>query len=376
MARGSKKTHEYQCIINKTPSVISDSNIFNYEYKKNNINVNVCIYMLKKGISVKYSSKGKYAEDIVHDALKKVMLLNIIKYGVPLDVKSVYLIKDSETENKKIESLYYKSSLYQEKRFIYSLAEDKFFHNIHTSWQKDNNFMNNILLCFEKKEYQPLDASLYALILSKTKMYESERFTWLWKAINGMYNFYWENFIKRHKEGLRSKETNQINAFARVNNLRTGFTDRNYKEKIYNDVIDVINENWNGNDVTQETLQNEHKELAEQIEQKLFKRCTKRADRTAYDLDAYTYLLLDMAYYYRCNLFHANKPVKLFSFEEEAEIKMLKVLNSVMEDHIERNLPNWFDSEYTQRELLPRSETIAREMKVMQSGNKTDKKQD
>lgn len=280
-----------------------------------------------------------------------------------------------------MESLYYHSGIYKEERFVYSLVEDKFLHKLPKNWQDDKDFIDNLIDSYKKEEYQCIISSLSALILSKTKKYESERFVWLWTAVNGMYNFFW-NLIKECGKTHDNQETSQICAFAKLNDLKTGFTDRKNKPKICEDVIKVIYDNWNDdadNNVTQESLQGVHKNLAEQIESKLYTRCEIKRNKavimendTPYDLDAYTYLFLDMAYNYRCNLFHANKPVKLFSFEEEAEIKMLKVLNSIMEDYIERNLAKWFDDVYVNEKLKSKAVQIFPEFESKKKTKKPD----
>lgn len=357
--------HEYIYVINDKPCKIPRKNIYTF----NNNKVRICI--LKKGISISYSADEEKNENIFDDAVKKAMLIYIIKYSAPLKIKQIFRTIDGKNDNKNTECFYYHSEIYKEERFVYSLAEDKFQHKMPEKWRNDKDFIENLLEVYEKSEYQCIISSLSALILSKTKKYESERFIWLWTAVNGMYNFFW-NLVKKNTNTKSNQEVEQIWAFAEFNGLKTDFTDGNKHEnnklKIYKDVIKVINENWHdcaGNGVTRESLQSIHIDFARKIEEQLYTRCkikNKKISKeinTKYDLDAYTYLFLDMAYYYRCNIFHADKPVKLFSLEEEAEVKMLKVLNNIMENYVENNLADWFNNDYLENILKPKAVEVS-----------------
>ena len=49
-------------------------------------------------------------------------------------------------------------------------------------------------------------------------------------------------------------------------------------------------------------------------------------------------LLTDFSYYLRCKLFHANRPVELFSFSDDLEIKVLRIVNGLLEEFLDANL--------------------------------------
>ena len=111
-------------------------------------------------------------------------------------------------------------------------------------------------------------------------------------------------------------------------------------------------EQLNNFNVTRYSLENgEHKEFSKQIETILYD------DNKRIDISSYGYLLTQFSYYYRCTFIHANKPIPLFSFNNEIELKSLKIINSLLEEFIENNLNKWFDSDYV-KTLKEKAEKI------------------
>ena len=72
-----------------------------------------------------------------------------------------------------------------------------------------------------------------------------------------------------------------------------------------------------------------------------------------YDLTALGYVLTQLTYYYRCNLFHASKPMALISFADENRLVILRILNNLLEEFLDENLPKWFDDNYIENNVKP-----------------------
>ncbi len=61
---------------------------------------------------------------------------------------------------------------------------------------------------------------------------------------------------------------------------------------------------------------------------------------------------------------HANEPLKLFSYEEEADIKLYRFAADILENYIDENLPEWFDCNYTENILKKMAEKSAEYVKL------------
>ncbi len=112
------------------------------------------------------------------------------------------------------------------------------------------------------------------MILSKSKIYETERFNYMWFAFNGMYSYFWtmvKKYVKGTVEGGDS-EMNQLQAFMRANNLPTGFADRKSVDIIAREIKSLINTEWDGNAVTENSIEDIHAGFAEKVRAKLYKR--------------------------------------------------------------------------------------------------------
>lgn len=82
----------------------------------------------------------------------------------------------------------------------------------------------------------------------------------------------------------------------------------------------------------------EHIELAEKIIN-----IASEFDRNEFDMTPYGLLVLDYAYYLRCNYFHAGKPLPLFNFESDVELKSLNIINELLKEFLDDNITKVFD---------------------------------
>lgn len=74
--------HKYEYIINEILYGIPLNNIFTYDGE-----ATIKILMLKKGIYISYSIDEEQNESVFSDAIKKAMLIYIIKFSKPLKIK-------------------------------------------------------------------------------------------------------------------------------------------------------------------------------------------------------------------------------------------------------------------------------------------------
>lgn len=266
--------------------------------------------------------------------------------------------------------------------FIYSLVNDTLFKKIPEKW--NNSKFIQSLLNQKKSNYDTLTSSLFAVILSKSKIYETERFNYMWLAFNGMYSYFWE-MVKKYvpKEEIEGgdSEMNQLQAFMRANNLPTGFTDRKSAKIIAREIKSLINREWDGNAVTENSIENIHAGFTEKVRKKLYQRFDDNGksiksgnvknyqyytekNRQHIFISPYSYLFVLLSYHVRCDMFHANEPLKLFSYEEEEDIKLYRFVADILENYIDENLPKWFDNDYTENTLQKLAEKSAEYVKL------------
>ena len=124
------------------------------------------------------------------------------------------------------------------------------------------------------------------------------------------------------------------------------------------------------------------KPVFSKIEEKLYKRTDEKKDETknghppkeTYKITAYWYLLTQLSYYYRCNLFHGDKPIPLFSYADDIDLKCLRIINDLLESCLDQYLYQWFDPAYLNSEIMPKLEAMARE-KIHKENEKEARKQ-
>ena len=86
--------------------------------------------------------------------------------------------------------------------------------------------------------------------------------------------------------------------------------------------------------VTAENLEDDqHKSFSDFVRRKV-----AEYGKKDFDVTPYGFLLTDYPYYLRCTLFHAERPIELFSFESDWELKSLRIVNFLLEEFLDQNL--------------------------------------
>lgn len=78
-----------------------------------------------------------------------------------------------------------------------------------------------------------------------------------------------------------------------------------------------------------------------------------------FDLTAKGFVMMELGYQLRCQLFHANKPLPLFSFADERELVFLKIVSDLLEEYLDQELYRLFDPKYVTERILPVIEKTA-----------------
>lgn len=276
------------------------------------------------------------------DAVRKALLVYLLSYSKNLKVTSITINIDGKED---------KEMLNQTARPpIYSMINTDLKVKIPDTFTREP--VINYLLNTTKSKYGKRIASLFALIISKSKEYETERFIYLWTSFNGIYGWLSYYIAKANNEDRYRKEYKQIIGIQKFFSLGSETVREEDKTRIANSVISVLN-SYDIDSVNRHFF--ERKDIADDIEKFLVKRDN---DKYRYDITAYGYLLTQLSYYFRCKIVHGSKPILLFSYSDDSELHCLKILNKLLEEFIDEFLPLIFDEAYINENVIPKTERI------------------
>lgn len=302
------------------------------------------LIMSKDGISISAELTKLYdQEDLISDnsylfsdAIKKALLLYLIRYNKMLEINLIMIKIDND---EKVMNFNKKS-----KPPIYSMITGTLQRPLSSAFS--NKVVFEFLLNITKSKYDKRIASLFAFLCSKSKIYETERFIYLWTSFNGMYSWISEFVAVANGFDSYRKEYKQIIAFQQFIDVGNATIRDEDKTAIARTVMDILK------DVDSEYVNRS------QIEAEKISKRVKGVLKEKYNLTAYGYVLTQLSYYFRCKIVHGSKPFLLFSYEDDKELHCLKILNALLEEFIELNLPLWFDEKYIDEEIIPKTKRI------------------
>lgn len=327
---------KYKIIINN----ISEKPFsYKYTFSKNNILIKIYgdALSIETDIGEDYTANQILSTNsylLFPDAVKKALLLFVMKNSQNLRIWKTCVIKDDKILEEKILRK-------DEHPFVQSMIFDKLQDNdCLNNWS--NNEING-LLKLSKSKYDQRIAALFAFIISQNKVLETDRFIYLWMSFNGMYG-YLSSFVPLHSEEKRHSEQKQLYYIQRYYDLgrEKNFSSDNRK-CIAKKLIDFLKESPE-KVINKKSLEsNTNKELCDKIQSLLaMGNCPKKV----IDITVYGYLLIYFSYYFRCNIIHGNQPVDLFSYRDDINVKCLKIINGLLQEFIYNNLHKWFDDVY------------------------------
>lgn len=270
------------------------------------------------------------------DAIKKAMLLYLLKHSKSIDIKNFTVKIDDIEEFIPITN----------NKLVFSLVDSNLVRTLPSSFYSED--IIKYVLNTTKSKYDKRTASLFAFIYSKSKIFETEKFIYLWTAFNGMYSWLSEYIAKANNVDRYRKEYKQIIGIQKYLEIGSETIKDSDKSIIAHKVISIL---------TDECIDTVEQDNISVIQDKI-NDVLKKQDGSQYDLSAYGYLLTQLTYYFRCKIVHGSKPIILFTFSDEAEVHCLQILNRLLEDFIESNLPSWFSNDYINHILIPKTNLI------------------
>ena len=275
---------------------------------------------IRKSFSKDYRNNlepDSYLFNLFKEGMKRISLLHILYYQKQIKARSIQLRITGPGDVEEVHDL-------SDYFILYSLTSSGFLRSISKEWRNRDVLQNVLRFQKSKTDLARSTAALYAYLYSKTKSYETERFSFLWMAMNGLYGA-----MKPEAPNDRMQMSNLIQVYHLGNAVLSSTKRDEICHLVYIKMKEIEGR------VTEESLGEEHKELAEYISLHI---PIDNQTKKPFDVSPYGFLLTDFAYYLRCKLFHANRPVELFSFADDLEIKVLRIVNGLLEKFLDDNL--------------------------------------
>lgn len=312
---------KYKIGIQVNNKINNYSSSYKYHYDNHDIIIkaNQESFIISFEITKGFKSYKTFQNYIV-DIYKKISLIYLIKYEKTLLIKTViFSLSDKELI-----------------KFEYDKNDKVMFELVDKLKDRISNRIKNdkviyYLLGYTKSKYDYKIAALFAYLCAKSKVYENDRLQYYWMAFNGFYNRY------------RKPDEKSIQECELIRRLLVGFgygsqnITKNDREKNVLPIISLLVR------IGLDKFKTNSKVLKSDIENSndIFKNKFDEIN-FQYDLTPYGYILTQVAYYYRCNIFHANKPVDLFLTKYENNIFAMKVVNDLLEEFLDEHLFSLF----------------------------------
>lgn len=347
------KRYTYKIVINEERKISKDK-CYYYDYGQTK-GIELAIFQaaasIRADMTVKYDAKKVIYKHLFKDALLKTLLVHLLRNNTNLDVKNIYVkVYDNRNSKELIDKYSYKSG---EQPIVYSMLKGNLEHTIREAWSKEE--IENLLEL--KKSYDDRrEAALKSFLNSKSKKYESERFLSLWMAFNGMYGHLGEKARERNiKKYKKANDAREIKLMQKFLGYLPGRVTSGHSDKVMRNIRPISVSEYNG-DLTKDKLTSQnktYKELSFKIENYLFSffinlennEKNQRESSEILLLESYTYLLTQFTYNFRCNYFHASRPLPLFMYADDQDLTCLMAMNDLLEDFLERNLHYWFSND-------------------------------
>ncbi|MBR5419568.1 MAG: hypothetical protein IK115_00315 [Lachnospiraceae bacterium] len=329
----------------------------------NTIDIKICIsrkgFSLEVDRTVKKEASALVRDPLFRDAIKKATLIQLIKYG-KISGEDVYVTIDD------VDFCIYDRCKKTPERLIYSLCGTQLQRPMVGNWTEASL---QRILDVTKSKTDRLDAALDALLLAKSKLYETERFVYLWMALNGLYGFAAETAAGympgENEKSWIKKEYAQIKFYSMI--LDYPYCQpKEDKEKVLKSLELILARiNPAETDLTIKAIKNHD---TDNFYVREISAIFSEIGISEGEMHPYTVLLLYMPYQIRCKYFHGEHTVPLLCFENEHPLPVLRILNNLMEEYLDISIPQWFDGHFYTTDIIPRIRLLAENCKCTNKG--------
>lgn len=296
--------------------------------------------------------------DLAKDAMRKMYLYHALRFDSRLRVRSITVTVDGE------------SQVYEKGcpgfPFLYSMLTSGEL-GLPESWH-DRDFLTTVLTATKSKtDSDHRYACLFSFLAGTGKIYESERFTCYWTAVNALYNHIFDcarpfhataHGATRYEDLSNKKKTLSgdsvgIGALLRLTGSGTGLgsqSERQANRRRYGAVKSHLRR------LSREDLRELYRQLllhrsdpAWFPEGPLGEHLREFLPGTG--ATCWGFLVLDYAYYIRCNYLHGDKTAILFSAATDPELAAFRALNVFLGEFLRELIPQVFREDWFTEEL-------------------------
>ena len=266
---------------------------------------------------------------LVADALRKTMVLHLVRYGKALDIESLSVMIGGETREM------YRASEGMPP-LVYAMAEGKLLSPLGAAWHTKE--LEETLLSVPQSRYDGRMNALIALLIAKQKPYRSERSMYLWMAMNGFYN-YLSDECKKAVEGCIAfgRESKQHRLLIRVmGREEIALSDDGKKERLRRELMAVLKRcQTPPEELYESALAGTDSELTEAL-------AKLREELELPGLtDAFTVMTVWLPYQIRCQYFHSRQAMPIFLYGDEPLLKALGCINYFVDRYVSEELAKW-----------------------------------
>lgn len=328
---------------------------FQYNYQKMVVQIGVS----SKGFTIIYqtgtskSLNEVWESNIVEDATRKCMLIQLILFGNNPAFEKAIVMENDTRESK---------TFYSQR--VFGLIDSG--SNVDLTPIKDKSFITNYLISTVQSNYESGIAALFSYIFAKSKKSEEEKFTYYWRAFNGLYSsLAKEDTYHRNTNKDLDTEKSMIQnwiynneftsdsvskLFNRKVDKELSFEDVNRKFRRFGYIIrgKIAQTNWTQQDIYNalKAPGNTNTNLAQLLNLKDFlypqdnSKMWVPIDDKKYiaHISLYSFLMAELAYQMRCDYFHARKPILLYTTATNQSIRSLKLVNVLLENYLDNNI--------------------------------------
>lgn len=295
-------------IINKE-IIVEDYYTFSYSHTRNielhcKNNKGMILFNLSKSYA---RTSEQYINGLINEGIKRFFLLHILLYNKPLKLNTILLITSDGkeidfTDNVETNSLLLKSN----------------FISIPESLKSKELLQRVVSICKSKQDSKI--ACLNAFIISRTVPQDSVLcFFYSWMSFNGFYNSLFPN---------DKTDTKKLGSF--INQFFHGsrFLTADERKRVGKRIKVVLGqERFNIND-----LDDNNSNICISIRTDLSKITSSNS------INIKGFIMVDFAYYLRCDLFHANHPAPILILNNDYEIRAMMVSQKLLDQFLAENI--------------------------------------
>lgn len=353
--------HTYSITINRIPA---GRDALEYKFRQTSCTLTcskdaACV-RFTMGTAKTHEDLISFRVDLVKDAMRKMYLYHALWYDTRLHARAVTVTVDGEART------YQKG--YPGFPFLYSMLTAREL-GLPESWH-DRDFLAAALSATKtKSDNDHRYACLFSFLAGTGKVYESEKFTCYWTAVNALYNHIqdcckphyaaslgaarFEDLSKTKQKNMPTGDTYGIAALLKLTGSGTRLDSqetRRANKTRYGPVKSCLRH------IPREEYPALYRQLLEhRSDRGWFPEGPLGEHLRSFLPDTSTtcwgFLCLDYAYYIRCNYLHGEKTPILFTAATDPELAAFRALNVFLGEFLKEMIPRIFQKDWFTEEL-------------------------